>query len=347
MNILYLAPANGTARHRADALVRLGHNVKIVDPDTFLPDRGWIHQWKWNTGGLFLSNYIRQQVIAEIATASFDLAIIVGGALIGADLVKELKRYAKTIVNYNNDDPFGKRDRNLWRLYLQAIPFYDLVVVMRECNVAEAYSYGAKQVLRVFMSADEVAHHPRPLTADDYKQWSSNVLFVGTWMPERGSFLAALVEAEIPLTIYGDRWQKAREWSVLRHVWQGRGLHAADDYAKAIQTAKICLGLLSKGNRDLHTTRSMEIPFLGGLLCAERTDEHLKLYRENREAVFWSDVNECIQICRDLLNSADRRKEIASQGRRRCLQNQHLNEIVMAKIVTSAISASEVKDSYE
>ena len=63
-----------------------------------------------------------------------------------------------------------------------------------------------------------------------------------------------------------------------------------DDYLKAIQLAKVSLGLLSKGNRDLHTTRTFEIPYCGGLLCAERTSEHLQLYQEDVEAVYWSDV---------------------------------------------------------
>ena len=144
-----------------------------------------------------------------------------------------------------------------------------------------------------------------------------------------------MIEAGIPLTIYGDRWQKAQEWSILRNAWKGRPLYTEDEYAKAIQTTKICLGLLSKGNRDLHTTRSIEIPYLGGLLCAERTTEHLELYQEGEEAVFWSDTAECIQICQTLLNDEDRRKEIAAKGRTRCIKNNILNAAIMAKIISS------------
>src|SRR3984893_15402741 len=99
-------------------------------------------------------------------------------------------------------------------------------------------------------------------------------------MPERGPFLARLIELGIPLTIRGNRWNKAKEWPLLENFWQGPGVYNDEDYAKAIQCAKVSLGLLSKGNRDQHTTRSMEIPSLQGLLCAERTREHESLYRE-------------------------------------------------------------------
>lgn len=63
-------------------------------------------------------------------------------------------------------------------MYLQAVPYYDLLVVVRESNVSEAYSLGAKKVNRVFMSADEVAHRPRLLTNEDYIQWANDVLFI-------------------------------------------------------------------------------------------------------------------------------------------------------------------------
>ena len=60
--------------------------------------------------------------------------------------------------------------------------------------------------------------------------------------------------------------------------------------------------MLGKGNRDRHTTRSFEIPAIGGLLCAERTDEHRESFEEGMEAVFWNDAKECVDQCRRLLN---------------------------------------------
>jgi spore maturation protein CgeB len=106
-----------------------------------------------------------------------------------------------------------------------------------------------------------------------------------------------------------------------------------EDYTKALQCAEICLGLLSKGNRDLHTQRSIEIPYAGGLFCAERTKEHRYLYEEGEEAVFWDDADECADRCFELLGDEDRRKAIADEGHRRCIENGHFNEDVMEKII--------------
>jgi spore maturation protein CgeB len=201
---------------------------------------------------------------------------------------------------------------------------------------------GAQRVLRVWMSADEVAHAPRILGPDDWKRWSSDVVFVGTWMTERGPFMAELVRRGVPLTIYGDEWQKAPEWPILRASWRGSGLYDPDEYCKAIQCSKVCLGLLSMGNRDLHTSRTFEIPYLGGLLCAQRTSEHIQLYHENEEAVFWNSPQECADVCRQMLNNPELRMSIAANGRKRCLQNKTTNEAVLSAILKHAYAHSEV-----
>ena len=186
------------------------------------------------------------------------------------------------------------------------------------------------------MAVDEL-DGPREITPRDRRRFPHEVLFIGTWMPERGPFLQELLKAGVPLAIYGNDWQKAPEWPALQSAWRGPAIYG-DDYLKAIQLAKVSLGLLSKGNRDLHTTRTFEIPYCGGLLCAERTSEHLQLYQEDVEAVYWSDVKECIDKCQKLLNDDKMRTEIAEKGRIRCLRNGIFNERNLDKILKAAYS---------
>jgi spore maturation protein CgeB len=159
-------------------------------------------------------------------------------------------------------------------------------------------------------------------------------------MPERGSFLAAIMKFGVPLSIYGDRWYKAPEWHTLRSAWRGPGLYGDTDYALALASAKVCIGLLSKGNRDETTTRSFEIPLLGSVLCAERTAEHCRLYREDEEAVFWSSPEECANKCRLLLADDDLRASIAARGQTRCIRNHTLNKPMIARVL-AAVTWSE------
>lgn len=343
LRILYLGSASGTSLHRANALTRLGHKVSIIDPWSFLNYSRIFAKWNFETGGLFIEDYICIRLIRYLQTnfdQAFDLCVVNGGELISQHLIQKLRLWTNRIVNYNNDDPFGKRDRNKWLTYLKAIPHYDLIVVIRDVNVYEAYQYGAKRVLRVFRSADEIEHAPMNLSEEEALKWNNDVVFIGTYMPERSILLSNLIKAGLPVSIYGNLWHNSPEWSTLQKAWKSPGI-LGTDYAKAIQGAKICLGFLSKGNRDLHTGRSLEIPTLGGLFCAERTLEHQNLYQEWQEAVFWSDEAECIQVCQKLLADEPLRRKIAAQGRLRALRNNHMNEAVMARIVDHLMQISE------
>jgi spore maturation protein CgeB len=270
----------------------------------------------------------------------FDVAWVDSGRYVGPSAVRWLSKLSGGVISIVADDPFGKRDRYSWTQYLRTIPEYDLVVVVREVNVSEAYARGAKNVLRVFFAADEIAHAPRPVTQEQMNIWGSDVSFVGTWFPERGPFAVELMERGVPLSIFGNRWDRDPQWNRIKSAWRGPGTQCDEDYAAAILCAKVSLGLLSVGNRDMHTTRSLEIPSLGGVLCAERSKEHEALYVDGEEAVFWSNADECAAACRRLLENEPLRRQIAQRGHARALQNGHFNEPMVANIIDKLLSKS-------
>jgi spore maturation protein CgeB len=332
LSILYLGVNDGTSLDRARALRRLGHSVEHVDLRELLPKSPWVWRITWRLGGHILSPLILRGLPRVLRNTHYDLCFVDNGEWVTPRVIELLRRHASKIANYNIDDPLGGRDPARSKAYRQSIPFYDLCIVVRAKNVSEAKELGANEVMRVYMSSDEVTHAPRALTGADRARWSADVLFLGTWFPERGPFLAELAKLGVPLTIRGANWNKAPEWRMLQSFWKGGPLHG-DDYAMAIQCAKVNLGLLSKGNRDLHTTRSLEIPALGGLLCAERTSEHLEMYVEGDEALFWRDAEECAAVCRAVLQDDTRRERIAAAGHARSLVNGYSNENVLRSIV--------------
>jgi spore maturation protein CgeB len=337
LKILFLGDSGGNARKRGHALKRLGHDVMLMDPYSLFPVKNFVGRLIYYGGAPLIETYLKKKIKPIIRNFNFDVTYVDNGELVGRRIINVLKNVSPLIINYNNDDPFGTRDKKKWRLYLEAVPNYDLLAVVRQVNVNEAYALRARKVIQVFMAVDEL-DGPREITPQDRARLSHDVLFIGTWMPERGPFLQKLLKAGLPLAIYGNDWQKAPEWPILQSVWQGPAIYG-DEYIKALQLAKVSLGLLSKGNRDSHTTRTFEIPYCGGLLCAERTWEHLQLYQEDVEAVFWGEVNECIDKCKLLLSNNKLRADIAEKGRLRCLRNGIFNETNLKKMLAAAYSS--------
>lgn len=331
--ILYIGEDSGNSLSRLNAMKRLGYEVDTITPRKFLPKSNIIDRIMWKFSSLFFIPIINKGIKNKLkGKHTYDLIWVNAGDYLFPSSVKILKKYSKNIINYTTDDPFGGRDGARHLGYKKSINLYNLIVVVRKPNIKEAYDLGAKKVMFTYMTADEVDHKKYNLTDKDIKELASEVLFLGTWFPERGPFMLKLIKEGVPLTIIGPRWEKSKEWLDLKPYYRGSGLYGGD-YAKAIQSSKICLGLLSKGNRDEHTTRSMEIPALGSLLCAERTNEHEALYKDGVEAVFWENAEECALRCNELLNNNNLLNEIKNNGFIKVHKNKSFNEFMINKII--------------
>ena len=93
------------------------------------------------------------------------------------------------------------------------------------------------------------------------------------------------------------------------------------DYLRALANTKIALGLLGKHIPETTTTRSFEIPAMGAFLLAERTEDHMALFEEGREAEFFGDHEELKDKLRFYLANDRARRAIAAAGRKRCLDS--------------------------
>ena len=303
LEILYIGPNDGTCRQRFEALRRLGHSVFMVDPFDAVSCNRYVRSWIFHTGALGCERPVQSFVSSRVRDKQFDLALVDSGELIGPTLVQQLQHHARAVINYNQDNPYVAKRR--FRLFRKALPVYDLIVTPRDSSAEAARAAGARNVLRVMQAADEIVHRPRKLSANDRAVFGSDVVFVGAWMPERGPFLQKLVKCGVPLRIFGPRWDRSREFATLKPYTQVAAL-GDEEYVKAVAGAKIALGLLSKDNLDSHTTRSLEIPAIGTLFCAQRTQEHLAMYRDGEEAIFWDSPEECARLCLDLLRDPEK-----------------------------------------
>jgi hypothetical protein len=333
LNILYLGDSkpHSTSFHRASALQRLGHSVSIFDPyaaiSSSLEGRitGAIH---YRSGYRFLQPKVRKWLKHIIqAIPATDLIWVNSGELFGPACLKVIKSLGKPVILYNNDDPTGGRDGRRFDSLLRSVKYYDLCLVLRNINIQEYKGLGAKNVMRVNMSYDEVVHKPFEDIDQIAEQFRSSVAFIGTWMryENRDKFLLQLIEQGVPVSIWGGRWQKSPLWAKLKPYYKGSAL-GGRDYVAGLQGARICIGMLSKGNRDLHTRRSVEVPYIGGLFCAERTSEHMEMYKEGVEAVFWNSADECARICKELLADEQKRELIRQAGMRRVRELKVGNE---------------------
>ena len=68
-------------------------------------------------------------------------------------------------------------------------------------------------------------------------------------------------------------------------------------------------------------------------MLGERTDEHLKLFEEGKEAEFFSNNEELLKKCLYYLAHDEERKIIARRGYERCLTSGYSNYETLKRII--------------
>jgi hypothetical protein len=226
------------------------------------------------------------------------------------------------VVLYNNDDPFGPdADLPIWRRFRRLIPVADACFCYRRVNVAEFQAAGAKTVALLPSSFDPAVHRPIALTEADRTRFETDIVFVGHCERDgRLELVDKLIDAGFRIRLFGTLWDEHAHG----HRWRDRLPIAAvwgDEYARAIAGARIALVFLSGRNRDNYTRRCFEIPAIGTLMLAPRTQELLSLYRENEEAAFFGTADELIGQVRRYLADSELRTRVAAGGHSRCFRD--------------------------
>jgi spore maturation protein CgeB len=155
--------------------------------------------------------------------------------------------------------------------------------------------------------------------------------FIGAYERERAESILFLAKNGVSIRVWGQGWNKKNYLSHPNIKIENMPLWG-EDYAKAICSFGINLNFLRRVNRDLQTTRSIEIPACGGFMLAERTDEHLRLFDEGKEAEFFDSDEELLDKVRYYLAHEDELRLIARAGRERCLKGGYSYQERMGKL---------------
>ncbi len=337
LRILYIAPMNygwyGLYRQRS--LERLGHTIFPVD----------IMQYEGRGNPVLARVRYRLQVGRTVTQMNDDVLRLAGEhgvdavwfdkpLFIRAATLRQLRSMGVATIDYMIDNPFGPRRDPGFRLYVRTIPEYDLHVQQRDVSVQAYLARGARRMVKVQTAFEPSVHFPPPAGWSD-KDRTREVSFIGTPYDNRPQFLTDLWRKyDVPVVISGPRiWRRKLDSSALAALYPEPDELYDAAYREGIWRSKINLSFLTHGNQDEYAHKSFEIAACGGFLLAERSAGHSARFKEDEEAVFFSNIEECAAKIHRYLNDEPARTRIAAAGQRRAVACGYDNDAQLAKVL--------------
>jgi spore maturation protein CgeB len=253
------------------------------------------------------------------------LLVVVKGQYISPRTLRQIKASTGAVtINYATDDPFNPR--NSTDDLIASIPHYDIYASTKRAIIPDIRKTGCTTVMYVPFGYKPDVHFPdQSATSAERKKYDADVVFIGGADVDRVPYFQRIVkDSKARLALYGGYWHRQPE---LRYC--ARGFVMGRAYRLALGCAKIAVGLVRSANRDDHAMRSFEIPACGAFLLAERTEAHMELFSEGKEAAFFSSADELVDKVRYYLEHESERRRIATNGYRRVIDggNTYLDRL--------------------
>lgn len=257
-----------------------------------------------------------------------DLVFIVKGVTVKPSTLQFIQRNGSKSVSWTNDDMYAWHNRSWW--YTRGLKYYSLVVTQKSynCNPDELPSLGAKTFFQ--NKAFEPTIHG-PVEDCNAFETTHDVVFVGAKEQDRLEHLLYLAENGIQIHIYG--WVVKESQPLHQNIIVHDRFLFENEFCAALGCSKIALNFLRKINRDVQTSRSIEIPACGGFMLAERTDEHEGLFKEGKEAEYFGSKEELLYKVQYYLKHDDERLRIAKAGYERCFNSDYTFKNRMLEIL--------------
>lgn len=319
--ILYIGPLNknGTCYQRLITFERIF--LKVIKIDTYV--------YKHNTLVFYLNailnkfniwlDFVNANNLIAKQNETYDIIWIDKGLTIKKISLKSLKKNINTkIIHYSPDDMINPKNQSY--RFLRSLSFYDLHVTTKSYNVTELISMGAKNAVFINNCFDDIYHIKIQKLNQDF-----DIGFIGSFEIERANMLLILAIKKYNLAIRGN-WPKKWVKIFQKYSIDIKPIELSyPEYNLFISNCKINLCFLRKVNRDLQTTRSIEIPAMGGFMLAEDTVEHRLLFESEKEAVFFKNEFDFEEKINYYINESNLRIQIADNGYKKTLNSGYSN----------------------
>lgn len=332
-SILYVSPLErfSTARYRYESVEHLNQEVHAFDLVRYARSTRvgrWI-QFRYPVGPIVAR--VNRELRKTVNNLRPEVVWFEKPTVFTAETMQAIKQTGAQIVFYIQDSPFGLRNDGCWLQFNKVFRMADLHCLVRQADVGR-YSSWQLPFIQTMFSFDRRVHFP-PNSGFGDAQRDREVSYIGHPHEQRPAFMVKLArDYRLPVFVNGNLWSKILSPEELQLLTAGGAL-LDSEYRSGIWKSKINLSFVTADNEDDIAHKAVEIAACAGFLLALRTPGHQAIFEEDREAVFFSSVEECADKCRFYLGRPDLREAIGLRGRERAVRDGYDNDTQLARVL--------------
>lgn len=321
-----------TARFRLDSLRRLGQEVIPFDCAPYQPVSRVLAALRYRIPPFgFTVRRINRDLLRTVREHKPDVVWFDKPIHFTRETIERIRDTGAQTVCYNQDNPFGTLEEQIWYQFLRVFRLFDLHCLFRDADVARYTAWGLPWI-RTMFSFEPAVHFPPAAGWSDSRR-NRHVSYIGSPFEQRPDFLRRLADEKgLPVVISGALWWKFLPPETFKRLVSD-GFLAESRYREAIWRSRVNLSFVTTFNEDDISHKSIEIAACEGFLLALRVPGHQAAFEEDREAVFFSSLDECADKCRFYLDRPDLRQAIAGRGRQRAIRSGYDNDSQLARIL--------------
>jgi spore maturation protein CgeB len=242
-----------------------------------------------------------------------------------------LKRHVKFLVNWSTDDIYN--DKSSSEHVVKSVPLYDLIFSPRPHLFNEFIAIGAKSIKSIDWYPHPELLNCKHLETENQKNY--DVSFVGSWSHYRENILTPLAAIPNGISVFGWGWDTKVSHHLKKEMFKRNPHINLSEMLSIFSGSKINLNILTKENRDTTNLRNFEIPATRAFQLAERSDDLLKLFEEDKEVVCFSGDEELRSKCEFYINNDASRKKIAQAGYDRLIKSRYTLDARLEMVINS------------
>jgi spore maturation protein CgeB len=310
--------------YREKALKDLGHQLIAFDESAYIfPGR--VRQalpiiQKWDLEKL------NKRLIDLVKREKPDLCIVVGGHTILPSFVSKIKGMKVPIALWTTDVPVHFEN------ILACAPFYTHLF----CAGSEAmdifHEKGFENTTWLPFGCDADFHKPVTLDSKEHKEYARDVVFVGSYYPNRAIILEAI--ADLNVGVWGPYWEKLQASSPLKNKAINIKMNY-DEWVKIFSACKINLVIhYNDGKVPCHqaSPKIFEALACGCFVLTDRQRDVENLFKDKEHLVFFDNEQDLQKKIQYYLEQADERNRIALKGQASAI-NEHTYKHRMKRLI--------------